>query len=363
MALKSSKTKLRFFCQSCGYESVKWLGKCPDCNAWNSFVEESVSSAPSKIDKFKSETRDIPKSILDIENKTEDRMLTGIAEFDRVLGGGIVSGSFVLIGGEPGIGKSTLLLQASNEFSKKYGTVLYVSGEESSIQTRIRAERIGSLSKDLLVVSETNLDSIDEHIKKINPKLVVIDSIQTIFRSDLNSSPGSVSQVRESAASIMYIAKGRNIPIFLVGHVTKDGSIAGPRVLEHIVDTVLYFEGDRFHSFRILRAYKNRFGPTDEIAVFEMVENGLKEINNPSDIFLSDRLNDKASGSVVIATLEGTRPILVEVQALTSTTYFGIPQRKTTGTDYNRFAILIAVLEKRAGFHLGTLDIFVNVVG
>lgn len=358
---KIKKEDIKFVCQNCGFESIKWLGKCPECLEWNTFVEEVIKSFPVR-QKFQSEIREYPKSILEVENKSEERLTTGINEFDRVLGGGIVNGSFVLIGGEPGIGKSTLLLQASNEISKKYGTTLYVSGEESSLQTRLRAGRLGSLSKDLFVVSETNLETIDEHIVKLNPKFVVIDSIQTVFRNDLSSSPGSVGQVRESAASLMNIAKGRNIPIFLVGHVTKDGSIAGPRVLEHIVDTVLYFEGDRFHSFRILRAYKNRFGPTDEIAVFEMVESGLKEISNPSAIFLSERL-DKVAGSVVVATIEGTRPILVEVQALISTTYFGIPQRKTSGIDYNRFSVLLAVLEKRAGFHLGSLDVFVNVVG
>jgi len=360
--MEKIKNKFKYICQNCGYESAKWLGKCPECNNWNSFVEEQVINEKTKRYSFKTSRESQLLSILDVESKKEERYSTGINELNKVLGGGVVVGSLVLIGGEPGIGKSTLVLQMSNEISKKYGLVLYVSGEESVSQIKMRANRLKVLSKDLYLVSETNIKIIEKHIEDIKPKVVIIDSIQTVFNDDIPSAPGSVSQVRENATKLMYLSKGEGISIFLIGHVTKEGSIAGPRVLEHLVDTVLYFEGDKNHNFRILRSYKNRFGPTNEIAVFEMQENGLREVTNPSEIFLSERSVD-SSGSVVVPAMEGTRPFLVEIQALVSPAYFGMPQRRCNGVDYNRFPLLVAVLEKRVGFNLANLDIFVNVAG
>src|SRR3989339_478407 len=340
------KAKVKFVCQNCGYESARWLGKGSECNSWNSFVEEKTVTEKSQKYTFEARKNSKVSAITDIEGRKQDKYNTGINELNKVLGGGLVIGSLVLIGGEPGIGKSTLVLQMCNELSKKYGSVLYISGEESISQIKMRANRLKAVSKDIFLVSETNIKVIEKHIYEAKPKVVIIDSIQTIFNEDIPSAPGSVSQVRENATKLMYISKGSGVSIFLVGHVTKDGSIAGPRVLEHLVDTVLYFEGDKNHNFRILRSYKNRFGPANEIAVFEMAEGAAD-----------------ASGSVIISAMEGTRPFLVEIQALVSPSYFGMPQRRASGVDYNRFTLLAAVLEKRGGFNLANQDIFVNVAG
>ncbi|MCX5776841.1 MAG: DNA repair protein RadA [Candidatus Firestonebacteria bacterium] len=356
------KSKIKYVCQHCGYESARWLGKCPECNSWSSFVEEKSVTEKSQKYTFEAGKTSKVSAITDIEAREEDRYNTGINELNKVLGGGLVIGSLVLIGGEPGIGKSTLVLQMCNELSKKYGSVLYISGEESISQIKMRATRLKAISKNIFLVSETNIKVIEKHIYETKPKVVIIDSIQTIFNEDIPSAPGSVSQVRENATKLMYISKGSGVSIFLVGHVTKDGAIAGPRVLEHLVDTVLYFEGDKNHNFRLLRSYKNRFGPANEIAVFEMGEGGLKEVENPSALFLAERTAE-TSGSVIIAAMEGTRPFLVEIQALVSPSYFGMPQRRASGLDYNRFTLLAAVLEKRGGFNLANQDIFVNVAG
>ena len=352
------KEKIIYACQVCGYQAPKWLGKCPDCGGWNTLVEERLSTTKIRgadIQKGK------PIPILEIQSNEEDRILTHIGELDRVLGGGIVPGSVILIGGDPGIGKSTLLLQTL-EGIRDNGKLLYVSGEESPNQIKLRGMRIGISSNNLVILSETSLDSILETVDEIKPKVFVIDSIQTVFTSELPSAPGSIGQVRESAGRLMFYAKKTGIPIFLVGHVTKDGSIAGPRVLEHIVDTVLYFEGEKGHAFRILRAVKNRFGSTNEIGIFEMKDSGLSEVKNPSEIFLAER-PFKVTGSVVVSSMEGTRPILVELQALVSSTNFGVPRRTTIGVDYNRVSLLLAILEKRVGMHLMGQDVFVNVVG
>ncbi|HYA11512.1 MAG TPA: DNA repair protein RadA [Thermodesulfovibrionales bacterium] len=354
------KIKTFYQCQSCGYTSPKWLGKCPDCGTWNSLVEERKETSPSRssLGHFR---KSEPQLLSSIKAGYEQRTSTGIKELDRVLGGGVVTGSVVLVGGDPGIGKSTLLLQALSGLSR-YGQVLYVSGEESPEQIKIRAERLSINSNDIILLSETSLIGIVDTALKLVPKAIVVDSIQTVYTEDILSAPGSVSQVRECAAKLMIFAKKSDIPVFLVGHVTKEGAIAGPRVLEHIVDTVLYFEGDRGHSYRILRTVKNRFGSTNEIGVFEMSDAGLREIENPSELFLLERpLN--VSGSVVVAALEGTRPLMVELQSLVSQTNFGMPRRTTIGVDFNRVNLLVAVLEKRAGLHLGGMDIFVNVVG
>jgi DNA repair protein RadA/Sms len=356
------KLDVKFVCQTCGYESPKWVGKCPECGAWNSLVEEStqVPTASSKqIRQIITSTE--PQPITDVEFKDEERRSTGIDELDRVLGGGVVHGSVVLVSGDPGIGKSTLMLQAASSLAKA-GTLLYVSGEESVKQLSLRADRLGAKNKDLQVVSETNLFAIESHITNIQPSYVVIDSIQTIYREDLPSAPGSVSQVRECAAYLVRIAKTTGIPIFIVGHVTKEGSIAGPRILEHIVDTVLYFEGDRNKQFRILRATKNRFGSTNEIGVFEMKQSGLIEVPNPSEVFISERPKD-ASGSVITVIIEGTRPMLVEVQALVSSSSTSIPRRTSNGIEYNRSLMLATVLEKREGLKLYDKDVYINVAG
>lgn len=352
------KDKIIFACQVCGHQAPKWLGKCPDCGGWNTLVEEVLSPARGRVPDLK---KDKPHSIHEIESSDDDRILTGIEELDRVLGGGIVPGSVILVGGDPGIGKSTLLLQAIDGISRNR-KVLYVSGEESPKQIKLRGMRIGVTSKDLIILSETSLDLILQSIDEIKPKVLVIDSIQTVFTSDLPSAPGSIGQVRESSGRLMFYAKRTGIPIFIIGHVTKDGSIAGPRVLEHIVDTVLYFEGDTGHTFRILRAVKNRFGSTNEIGVFEMKDSGLTEVKNPSEIFLAERPHN-VTGSVVVSSMEGTRPILIELQALVSPTNFGVPRRTSIGVDYNRVSLLLAVLEKRAGLHLMGQDVFLNVVG
>jgi len=353
------KHKTVFACQKCGCQSPKWLGKCPDCGAWNSMAEEAAAK-PALGSPADGTSRPVP--ICDVPSQSEARISCGIVELDRVLGGGIVPGSLVLIGGDPGIGKSTLLLQAMNNLAADGGPVLYVSGEESASQTRLRGERLRVSRKGLLVLAENSLEAIIAHAAALKPQALVVDSIQTVWTSSLESAPGSVSQVRESAGKLMLLAKGHNIPAFLVGHVTKDGAIAGPRVLEHMVDTVLYFEGDGSHPFRILRAVKNRFGSTNEIGVFEMKQEGLCCVANPSELFLSERPLG-AAGSVVTTSLEGSRPLLVELQALVSQSSYGVPRRTTIGVDHNRLALLVAVLEKKVGLHLGGQDIFLNAAG
>ncbi len=355
------KSKTIFICHSCGFESAKWLGKCPECNQWDVMSEELVSRSPGRKSVFKTASVE-PVPIDAIDLKDEKRLLTHIKEFDQVLGGGLVAGSLVLIGGDPGIGKSTLMLQVLHGIASHNHKVLYVSGEESVKQIRLRSQRLEVGSSTLLVAAEIDLEIILEMIDSARPVVVVIDSIQTMFSADISSAPGSISQVRESALRLMRVSKSTGIPIFLVGHVTKDGAIAGPRLLEHMVDTVLYFEGDRNHIFRILRAVKNRFGSTNEIGVFEMKEKGLLEVANPSRIFLSER-PVKVAGSVVTASMEGTRPILIELQALVSSTNLGTPRRTILGLEHNRVALLVAVMEKKLGIHLTGHDIFMNVVG
>jgi DNA repair protein RadA/Sms len=354
------KEKTIYSCQKCGYQSPKWLGKCPDCNSWNTLVEETQFRGDSRSGE--AATASVPTPIGKVAAETEDRFSCGISEFDRVLGGGIVAGSLVLIGGDPGIGKSTLMLQAMDQLALRRGKVLYVSGEESARQTRMRGERLGVSAQELFILAENSLEKIMSHLKKLSPKVLVVDSIQTVYTSALESAPGTVSQVRESAGKLMMLAKSTGIPVFLIGHVTKDGSIAGPRVLEHMVDTVLYFEGDTGHPYRILRAIKNRYGSTNEIGVFEMVEVGLREVSNPSELFLSERPLG-VSGSVVSAAIEGSRPLLVELQALVTSSTYGVPRRTTIGVDHNRLALLVAVLEKKVGLSLAGQDIFLNVVG
>jgi DNA repair protein RadA/Sms len=351
------KDRITFVCQECGYSAPKWVGKCPHCNVWNSFVEERLVSsdtragAPSK-----------PIMLNEIERYQWKRWTTGIAEFDRVLGGGVVPGTVILMGGEPGIGKSTLLIQVASRFSGEEKKILYVSGEESTYQIALRAKRLRIESNNLYLLSETSLENTIASVREISPILLIIDSIQTLFDTGLESPPGSVSQVRECTSRLTRIAKTEGITVFLVGHVTKVGMIAGPRTLEHMVDTVLYLEGDRTQSFRILRAVKNRFGSVNEIGVFEMTKDGLSEVENPSLVFLNERTFD-TSGSVVVSTIEGTRPILAEVQALVSPTRYPVPQRVIVGSDYKKFSILLAVLERKAGYNLGGYDVFCNVVG
>ena len=359
--LKNKKTV--YFCQECGYESAKWMGQCPGCKAWNTFVEETVSAKKNPSGNLKSsEKSQDPVILKDISLSEDERQTTQIGELDRVLGGGIVPGSLVLVGGDPGIGKSTLLLQVCRNLAENQVTVLYISGEESLRQIKLRANRIGDFNDKMQLLCETNLEVIREVIERKKPDVVVIDSIQTMFHEDVSSAPGSVSQVRESTNILMQIAKGMGISVFIVGHVTKEGNVAGPRVLEHMVDTVLYFEGDRHASYRVLRAVKNRFGSTNEIGVFEMCNTGLEEVKNPSEYMLNGRPED-ASGSVVACSMEGTRPILVEIQALVCQSNFGIPRRTAVGTDFNRVNLLMAVLEKKVGIHLGTSDAYVNIAG
>ena len=359
--LKNKKTV--YFCQECGYESAKWMGQCPGCKAWNTFVEETVSAKKNPSGNLKaSEKRQDPVILKDISLSEDERQTTKIGELDRVLGGGIVPGSLVLVGGDPGIGKSTLLLQVCRNLAENQVAVLYISGEESLRQIKLRANRIGDFNDKMQLLCETNLEVIREVIERKKPDVVVIDSIQTMFHEDVSSAPGSVSQVRESTNILMQIAKGMGISVFIVGHVTKEGNVAGPRVLEHMVDTVLYFEGDRHASYRVLRAVKNRFGSTNEIGVFEMCNTGLEEVKNPSEYMLNGRPED-ASGSVVACSMEGTRPILVEIQALVCQSNFGIPRRTAVGTDFNRVNLLMAVLEKKVGIHLGTSDAYVNIAG
>jgi DNA repair protein RadA/Sms len=361
-----AKVKTKFICHSCGYESPKWLGRCPNCQQWNTFVEEIQEVTGNRHAGFSqhspltSDRKAVP--ITTIESKEENRVLTNSDELNRVLGGGIVNGSLVLIGGDPGIGKSTLLLQVSNQLATKGLKVLYISGEESVKQTKMRADRLGITSSNLYVLSETDMLFIEQTIQEIKPDFTVIDSIQTIYHPDVTSAPGSVSQVRECTSGMMRIAKTSGIPIFIVGHVTKEGAIAGPRVLEHMVDTVLYFEGERHHSFRILRAVKNRFGSTNEIGIFEMKEEGLNDVANPSEVFLEER-SMGSSGSTVVASMEGTRPILVEVQSLISPSTFGNPRRMATGIDHNRVSLLMAVLEKRVGMLLQNQDAYLKAAG
>ena len=354
-----AKKTTAFFCSECGYESAKWLGQCPGCREWNTFVEEPVTKTGRAVRITNTKK---PSLLKDISTKEEARMTTGFGELDRVLGGGIVRGSLTLIGGDPGIGKSTILLQVCKNLSDQGRKVLYISGEESLKQIKIRADRIGQFNDNIRLFCETDLELIEQTLRDEKPDVAVIDSIQTIYNSDVSSAPGSVSQVRESTNILMQTAKTENISIFVVGHVTKEGVVAGPRVLEHMVDTVLYFEGDRHASYRILRGVKNRFGSTNEIGVFEMCQNGLQEVKNPSEYMLNGR-PENASGSVVACTIEGTRPILAEIQALVCRTNFGMPRRTAAGTDYNRVNLLMAVLEKRLGFHMGEFDAYVNVAG
>ncbi|HTP05426.1 MAG TPA: DNA repair protein RadA [Nitrospirota bacterium] len=359
--MKASKTKTVYVCQSCGMQSPRWMGKCPDCGQWNTMVEERVEK-PKDIGSSKRHGGSEPLALNEIQARDEDRFVTRINELDRVLGGGIVAGSVVLIGGDPGIGKSTLVLQMLKQVSELRGKTLYVTGEESPSQIKMRAQRLGVNAENLYVLAETQLEEVVRAADGLQPQVIVVDSVQTVFTSELPSAPGSVGQVREVSGRLMLHAKRTGIPTFLIGHVTKDGAIAGPRVLEHIVDTVLYFEGDRGHAFRILRAVKNRFGSTNEIGVFEMKESGLTEVANPSEIFLAERPKD-ATGSVVVSSLEGTRPILAELQALVAPSKLTMPRRTCIGVDYNRVSLLLAVLEKRVGMHLMGMDVFVNIVG
>lgn len=357
-----AKKNTIFYCQSCGNESSKWQGQCPACKEWNTFVEETVQTGRIKGERVSIKDMPKPLKISEIETNEDERINTGIEELDRVLGGGIVRGSLVLVGGDPGIGKSTLLLQVCKMLTNKGRNVLYISGEESLKQIKMRAVRMGQFGEELLILCETNLDLIAETIKKIKPEVVIIDSIQTMYSENVSAAPGSVSQVRESTSILMQLAKGYGISIFIVGHVTKEGVVAGPRVLEHMVDTVLYFEGDRHAAYRILRGVKNRFGSTNEIGVFEMMDKGLKEVLNPSEYMLEGRPKE-ASGSVVACSIEGTRPILIEIQALVCHTNFGIPRRTAVGTDFNRVNLLMAVLEKRLGIQLSSCDAYVNIAG
>ena len=357
-----------FFCKECGYESAKWFGQCPACKEWNTFVEEPVSKTKSAkgiagtSQRAAASSAPVPVEINSVSFEENDRTSTGIAELDRVLGGGIVAGSLVLVGGDPGIGKSTLLLQMCYNLSAEGKDVLYISGEESLKQIKLRADRIGKCSGTLKLLCETSLDNIEDILTRNKPEIVIIDSIQTMYKEDVAAAPGSVSQVRETTSILMQLAKGLNITIFIVGHVTKEGTVAGPRMLEHMVDTVLYFEGDRYASYRILRGVKNRFGSTNEIGVFEMQQSGLSEVENPSEYMLNGR-PENASGSVVVCLLEGTRPIMVEIQALVCDSNFGMARRTAAGTDYNRVNLLMAVLEKRAGIHMSGSDAYVNVAG
>ena len=362
--MAKGKNQTAFFCQNCGYESSKWMGQCPACKEWNTFVEETVvtgsktkagaGSGPLKIN--------APTSLNEVSLSDDERVKTDIGELDRVLGGGVVPGSLTLVGGDPGIGKSTLLLQTCKNLANSGHSVLYISGEESLKQIKMRAMRMGDFSDKLTLLCETDLTVIEETIKKFTPEFVVIDSIQTMYNESISSAPGSVSQVKEATGLLLLLAKSLPTSIFIVGHVTKEGTVAGPRVLEHMVDTVLYFEGDRHASYRILRGVKNRFGSTNEIGVFEMRKEGLVEVENPSEYMLSGRPLD-ASGSVVMCSMEGTRPLLIEVQSLVCRSSFGIPRRTATGTDFNRLNLLMAVLEKRVGLHMSDCDAYVNVTG
>ena len=365
MATAKKGTKTVFFCNECGYESPKWVGQCPACRAWNTMTEERVSTSSGSMKSTKEALNKGESRIAcmdDISLEEEDRIPTGMKELDRVLGGGVVPGSLTLVGGDPGIGKSTLLLQICRLMGNAGKTILYISGEESLKQIKTRALRIGDFSKNVELLCETDLMVIEEVIRKKKPEIVIIDSIQTMYLEEISSAPGSVSQVRETTGVLMRLAKGLDVSVFIVGHVTKEGTVAGPRVLEHMVDTVLYFEGDRHASYRVLRGVKNRFGSTNEIGVFEMREEGLVEVANPSEFMLEGRPKD-ASGCVVSCSMEGTRPILIEIQALVTRTNFGIPRRQAQGADYNRLNLLMAVLEKRVGLSLGDCDAYLNIAG
>lgn len=355
-----SKVKTIFVCSECGYESPKWLGKCPGCNSWNSFYEEKIADSKTSKGTSKETKKATIKILNEVEGKHESRTDTGIAELNRVLGGGLVNGSLVLLGGEPGIGKSTLILEVCDKINGN-GKVLYVSGEESAEQIKIRADRLNIKNNNIMFLGETDIDVIEQTILEMNPKLVIIDSIQTMYSDEITSAAGSVSQVREITARIMRICKGHSISTIIIGHVTKDGNIAGPRVLEHMVDTVLYLEGERYFSYRVLRSVKNRFGSTNEIGMFEMQNEGMVEIKNPSGILISER-EDNPSGSVIVASMEGTRPLLIELQALTTPSVYGMPRRAANGIDYNRLTMLIAVLEKKGRIPLGAQDVYLNVV-
>lgn len=359
--MAKGKQKTTFFCKECGFESPKWLGQCPGCKEWDSFVEEPVVKTAAGRSVTVTEHRE-PSKLSEIVTNDEVRTLTGIGELDRVLGGGIVTGSLVLVGGDPGIGKSTLLLQMCKQLAEAGKDVLYVSGEESVKQIKMRADRLGTFQKELFLLSETDLDIVTEVIGRKKPEIVIIDSIQTMYREEIGSAPGSVSQVRETTSTLMRLAKSLPVSIFIVGHVTKEGVVAGPRVLEHMVDTVLYFEGDGGATYRFLRGVKNRFGSTDEIGVFEMRGNGLVEVPNPSEYMLAGKPK-QAPGSIVVCSIEGTRPILIEVQALVCQTNFNMPRRTSTGTDYNRVNLLMAVIEKRMGVRMGDCDAYINVAG
>ncbi len=362
-----AKPKTVFFCQDCAYQSPKWMGKCPGCSQWNTLIEETLSPAGTDADANRWVAGGLqgavprPTPLSEIDVSSEPRTPTGSLEFDRVLGGGVVQGSVILIGGDPGIGKSTLILQSLYHIAAGRGKVLYVSGEESPSQIRLRADRLNIASDDLYILAETAFEEIIVHADTLKPLAIVIDSIQTVYTRRMSSAPGSVGQIREVAAQLMFYAKRAGVAIFIIGHVTKEGAIAGPRVLEHIVDAVLYFEGGKDHAYRLLRGVKNRFGPVHELGIFEMKGEGLLEVENPSGLFLSERPKD-AAGSVVIVTQEGTRPMLVELQALVSQSYLGSARRMALGVDANRVSLLLAILEKRAGLHLGDQDVFVNVV-
>lgn len=351
--------KTVFVCNECGYESAKWMGKCPACNSWNTFFEQKIEKITENGVKISKE-RNTPKALNSYKGEEVARTSTGFGELDRVLGGGIVKGSLILLGGEPGIGKSTLILQLCNKIHG-VGKVLYVSGEESAEQIKLRADRLGIDNDDIMFLGETDISIINENIEELQPKLVIIDSIQTMYSDELSAAAGSVSQVREITAQIMRMCKSKGITTIIIGHVTKDGTIAGPRVLEHMVDTVLYLEGERYFSYRIVRSVKNRFGSTNEVGMFEMRNEGMCEVKNPSSILISEG-NDKYSGSVIVCTIEGTRPLLVEIQALTTMSVYGIPKRTANGVDFNRLALLIAVLEKRANLAIGNQDVYLNVV-
>ena len=356
-----AKNKTIFVCNECGYESAKWLGKCPACGSWNSFFEQKVVEEKHGIAKSKDLKHNMPQKLNSYQGKETIRTSTGFGEIDRVLGGGLVKGSLILLGGEPGIGKSTLILQICDKVQGD-GKVLYVSGEESAEQIKMRADRLGIKNDDILFLGETDIDIVNQAIIELNPKLVIIDSIQTMYSDELTAAAGSVSQVREITSQVMRVCKSRGITTIIIGHVTKEGNIAGPRVLEHMVDTVLYLEGERYFSYRILRGVKNRFGSTNEIGMFEMKNEGMTEITNPSDILISER-KDNPPGTCIVSSIEGTRPLMVEIQALTTMSIYGIPKRTANGFDYNRLALLIAVLEKRIGLPLGNQDVYLNIAG
>lgn len=359
-----AKTKSKYVCQSCGYETAGYLGKCPECGSWGSFVEEIVSNISSdKLSTVELSDAFPPQKLSEIEMNSEIRISTNISEFDRVLGGGIVQGSLVLLAGDPGIGKSTILLQTSGELCKSNKTVLYISAEESASQVKLRAERLGIKSDKLYIYSQTNFELIKKHIQELKPDLIIVDSIQAIYTSTIQSSAGSVSQIRECCNLLMGVAKGMNISVFVIGHVTKEGNIAGPKVLEHMVDTVIQFEGDKYKSYRILRSIKNRFGNTSEVGIFEMGANGLNEVVNPSQLFLKEYNQTQTPGSTIIVTSEGTRPLLVEIQALVGTTPYPTPRRIANGVDTGRVLQILAVLEKRIGLNLSKQDVYVNVIG